>query len=110
MSSISVIFCLIHGEQSKSAFSVRIDRAETVSMLRECIVAKNPTYFKGIDPRELSLWRVSILDGDEKVPFLTDSNELRPTWKISKAFLQGVPEGHIHIIAKAPWEKGMFLS
>ena len=105
MSARITLFCLIHGERSHSAFSVQIDKTETVSMLKELIVGKNPNYFNGIDPRQLSLWQVCTWNRDEDCLRLARLDEfliLHPTLKIGEAFPKEPDGENIHIIVKVP--------
>ena len=94
------LFCLVDREGFDDAFSVKIDRAETVSVLKELIADKTQNDWVH---RHIRLWKVSIPDGDQKAleREFTDSNELlRPVWKISKAFPEDPPEETIHIMVQ----------
>ena len=92
------LFCLVDREGFDDAFSVKIDRAETVSVLKELIAGKTQDDWVH---RHIRLWKVSIPDGDEKAlqqQSLKYSTMLRPMWKISKVFPENPPEECIHII------------
>lgn len=97
MRDLITLFCLIHQTQTASAFAVQLDRAETFSVLKEHIVRQNRNRFKGIDPPQLRLWKVSLKIGNEDHPRHDRSNELDPMWRISKAFPAEPPEEEIHI-------------
>jgi len=100
------LFCLIGGESFENVFSITIDRAETVSVLRELVINKNRL---NQPARHLRLWKVSIPDGGEKalqLQHLPNCNALRPMWKISKVFPEEPPEESIHIIVDR-WDAGL---
>ena len=104
------VCCLIYGEQTQCAFTVEIDEDKTVSVLKELIVVKNPNYFKGVDARQLCLWKVSIRNNDEQAiqrAHLDDSNLLHPMCKMYRVF-DHLDDEHIHIMVKPPG-KGTFL-
>ena len=70
-------------------------------MLKELIVDKNPNYFKGVDARQLCLWKVSIRSNDEQAlqrAHLDDSNLLHPMRKMYFNDYSG--SGHIDIIVR----------
>ena len=109
---IYTVFCLIHGELLRNAFVVQIDRSETVSVLKELIVGKNPNYFKGIDARQLCLWKADFLisSGQNAVKQLdlADSNMLDPFTHLIDIYKPYPYTKRIHFIVKAPKQNGTF--
>ncbi|GBB86380.1 hypothetical protein RclHR1_12800012 [Rhizophagus clarus] len=99
------LFCLIKGNTSEKAFSVKISRDEPISELKDAIKAKNPQTFANVDTKDIKLWKVSIPgDQDDQLRnlILQDSDELLAIRKISKYFPDSPLEEHIHIIVKLP--------
>lgn len=74
------LFCLVKGDTIASAFSVKINRDESISNLKDAIKEKNQNDFAGVDAKRLKLWKVEIasdhLDDRLKNLTLNDSNEL----------------------------------
>ena len=107
------IFCVIEGETK--SFSVDIERTKTVDHLKKAIKADQSPDLDHINPKNLTLWRVSIPD-DDKLPallasfteeqnllnFLSDKLKLRPTMKISSVFDAKLPEETIHVFVQLP--------
>src|SRR6185369_3360695 len=56
------LFCLVKGNTSTNAFSVKINRDEPISELKEAIKAKNTQAFANVDAKDLRLWKVEIPD------------------------------------------------
>src|SRR4051812_22544293 len=56
---VITLFCLVHGENRRNIFSVKIGN-ESVSELKAAIKAKMQDEFANIDASKLTLWRVSI--------------------------------------------------
>src|SRR4051812_45711002 len=99
------LLCLVKGNTSENAFSVKISRDEPISELKDAIKAKKQNDFAGIDADRLKLWKVTIPDDqDDLLSNLTlnERDELLATKKISKYFPDSPPEEHIHVIVKLP--------
>ncbi|KAF9389902.1 hypothetical protein CPB97_010415 [Podila verticillata] len=103
------LFCLVDGEATSSAFSVKISSSDTVDDVKDLIKAKNSIAFSDIDANELTLWRVSIpITKDNVAPILLDSVadmdklELSPATRLSRVFPEELPEEIVHIIVKRP--------
>ena len=98
------LFCLIKGDTSEKAFSVKISRDEPISELKKVIKEEIdvPTNFKA---KDIKLWKVTIPgDQDDQLRnlILQDSDELLAIRKISKYFQDSPLEEHIHVIVKLP--------
>jgi len=105
------LFCLVDGEATSNAFSIKIPSSDTVDELKDLIKIKNPDTFSRVDAKELTLWRVSILDddnGEEDFPILLDNisgkdrKKLRATSELSDVFEETPPKKTIHIIVQRP--------
>ncbi|KAF9323662.1 hypothetical protein BG006_001251 [Podila minutissima] len=101
------LFCLVDGEGTSNAFSVKIASTDTVDDLKELIKNKKPVDFEHVDANNLSLWHVSVPDDDDNdLPVLLNSvpekKKLKATAKLSKVFGIGVPEDTIHVIVQRP--------
>ncbi|KAG9062249.1 hypothetical protein KI688_006581 [Linnemannia hyalina] len=89
-------------------FSVDIDASKTVDHLKDAIKIKIPDSFKGVDAKDLTLWRVSIPlvpKKDRKDISLSDipsKEELDETDDLSDVFPDKPPKKTIHIIVQRP--------
>ncbi|KAF9412654.1 hypothetical protein BGZ76_005145, partial [Entomortierella beljakovae] len=54
------IFCILDGQNSSTAFSIKIAPTDTVDDLKDAIKLKNPNDFRNIDANKLILWKVAI--------------------------------------------------
>ncbi|OAQ22667.1 hypothetical protein K457DRAFT_25816 [Linnemannia elongata AG-77] len=102
------VFCLVDGQPTSNAFSIRILSSETVDDLRDLMKAKKSIDFKDIDADKLTLWQVSIpiVAGDKNNPIVLSEigskTELLPTDEISEV-LNGTPaKKTIHIVVERP--------
>ncbi|KAF8647558.1 hypothetical protein AX16_006630 [Volvariella volvacea WC 439] len=106
MSNPINLFCLIYGEPFAKAFSVKINRDDTVDGLKELIVNKRSNYFQGIDSVHLELWKVEIpviaKDKAPQKPELDDEDTLSPTDEIGEVFPKQPLKKHVHIIIRGP--------
>jgi hypothetical protein len=99
------LFCLVKGNTSENAFSVKISRDEPISELKKVIKAENAQTFANIDAKDLKLWKVPISDDhDDQLRNLSleDSDELLAIRKISKYFPDSPPEECIHVLVSPP--------
>src|ERR1044072_3045852 len=99
------LFCLVKGNTSENAFSVKISRDEPISELKEVIKAKKQNDFAGVDADKLRLWKKEIPDDQDDLLInltLNDGDELLATKKISKYFPDSPPEEHIHVLVSPP--------
>ncbi|KAF9313860.1 hypothetical protein BGZ91_006145 [Linnemannia elongata] len=98
------LFCLISGDSTSNAFSVKIPSNDTVDDLKNLIKTKQSPDFDDIIAKNLALWRVSIPDDDDDLPILLDSvsgkKKLKATTKLSKVFDAELPEDTIHIVVE----------
>ena len=69
-----------YGETISEYFRVKIDKQETFADLKKLITTENPNAFKGIDHREIMLYRTDtliMLDNDRPYePVLSPGNKL----------------------------------
>ncbi|KAF9372912.1 hypothetical protein CPB97_000924, partial [Podila verticillata] len=103
------LFCLVNGEATFSAFSVKISSSDTVDDLQDLIRAKNSIAFSDIDANKFTLWCVSIsITTDDVVPILRDNvadkdkMKLNPVTCLSKVFPEELPQEIVHIIVQQP--------
>ncbi|KAG9060857.1 hypothetical protein KI688_007926 [Linnemannia hyalina] len=59
-SSLLNLFCLVDGEGTSNAFSVKIASTDTVDDLKKLIKAEKTNNFSDVDADQLTLRRVSI--------------------------------------------------
>jgi hypothetical protein len=99
------LLCLVKGNTTANAFSVKISRDEPVSELKKAIKAEKAPEFDNFPADRLRLWKVMIPgDQDDQLRnlILKDSDELLAIRKISKYFPDSPPEEHIHVIVEPP--------
>jgi len=99
------LLCLVKGNTTANAFSIKISRDEPISELKKAIKAEKHKTFHGIEADELKLWKKEIPDDqDDLLSNLTlnDGDSLLATKKISKYFPDSPPEEHIHVIVSPP--------
>ncbi|KAG0198094.1 hypothetical protein BGX28_008426, partial [Mortierella sp. GBA30] len=89
--NLLTLFCLVDGETTSNAFSVKASSADTVDDLKGAIKIKKTPEFDDIATDKLTLWRVSIpddYDDDDEQPILLDKvsekKKLKTTNKLSK--------------------------
>src|SRR5947207_2688431 len=95
------LFCLVKGNTTANAFSVKISRDEPISELKEAIKAKKQNDFAGVDADKLKLWKVSIPDDrDDLLSNLTlqDQVELLATRDIGDHWSEKPPKRNIHVL------------
>ncbi|KAF9113079.1 hypothetical protein BGX30_007091, partial [Mortierella sp. GBA39] len=104
------LFCLVDGEATSQAFSVDIDQTKTVDHLKKFIKNEIPDTFNGVDAKDLTLWRVSILitRDNSEIPILfnniakEEKEKLHPADDLSDIFDEKPPKKTIHIIVQRP--------
>ncbi|PKK73785.1 hypothetical protein RhiirC2_323456 [Rhizophagus irregularis] len=100
------LFCLVKGDTIASAFSVKINRDESISNLKDAIKEKNQNDFAGVDAKRLKLWKVEIasdhLDDRLKNLTLNDSNELLAMDEIGEYWTDDPPKKHINVLVESP--------
>ncbi|KAG0195537.1 hypothetical protein BGX28_001181, partial [Mortierella sp. GBA30] len=101
------LFCVVDGESTSSAFSVKATSTGTVYDLKELIKAKKAVDFHNVDANNLTVWRVSVPISDGELPLLLstlpeDKRKLGPAMRLSKMFPEELPEETIHIIVQRP--------
>ncbi|KAF9922893.1 hypothetical protein BGZ67_010221, partial [Mortierella alpina] len=108
--NLLTLFCLVDGEATSNAFSVKVSSSDTVDDLKELIKNKKAPEFDDIAVDRLTLWRVSIpmtRDNDE-LPILfnniskEEKEKLHPADDLSDIFDEKPPKKTIHIIVQRP--------
>jgi hypothetical protein len=108
---MNTLFCLVHGEPASKAFSVKVQKNDTVDDLKKLIKREKHPRFEDIAADELNLWAVSVpVDDTTALKELALENnkdkgiqELHPVKKISKVFPDEPPDEHIHVIVVPPF-------
>ncbi|KAK3848265.1 MAG: hypothetical protein J3R72DRAFT_357144, partial [Linnemannia gamsii] len=62
------LFCLVEGQPTSNAFTIKIPSDDSLGDLEDLIKAKQSPDFDGIVANKLTLWRVSI-------PIINDNEE-----------------------------------
>jgi len=109
------LFCLVDGESTSSAFSVKISTKDTVDDLKNHIKTEKANDFRDFGADKLTLWRVSLPVGstDDELPITLDAMaegdkmKLRPTDELSDVFGKKPPKKTIHVVVERP--KGVSL-
>ncbi len=96
------LFCLVKGNTTANAFSVKISRDEPISELKEAIKEKKQNDFAGVDADKLKLWKVEI-SGDHVDPLtLHDNDELLAINDIGDYWTEKPLKKHIHVLVEPP--------
>jgi hypothetical protein len=99
------LLCLVKGNTTANAFSVKISRDEYISELKKFIKEEKQNDFAGVDADKLKLWKVTISgDQDDQLRnlILQDSDELSAINDIGDYWPKSPPKKHIHVIVKLP--------
>ncbi|RIA87207.1 hypothetical protein C1645_828140 [Glomus cerebriforme] len=99
------LLCLVKGNTTANAFSVKISREEPISELKKAIKAEKAPEFDNFPADRLKLWRVMIPgDQDDQLRnlILQDSDELSAINDIGDYWPTPPPKKHIHVIVKLP--------
>ncbi|KAG0221761.1 hypothetical protein BGW42_007326, partial [Actinomortierella wolfii] len=102
------LFCLVDGEASSNAFSVKVPLTDTVDDLKNLIKTALSPQFDDIAAKDLILWRVNhpVIAANKHNPILLSAidspTELDPTDDISDVFTETPPKKTIHIIVQRP--------
>jgi len=108
--NLLTLFCLVDGEATSNAFSVKILSSDTVDDLKDLIKTKKAPRFDDVAADELTLWRVSILitRDNSEIPILfnniakEEKEKLHPADDLSDIFDEKPPKKTIHIIVQRP--------
>ncbi|KAF9131526.1 hypothetical protein BGW39_001702 [Mortierella sp. 14UC] len=107
------LFCLVDGEATSNAFSVKIASTDTVGDLKNLIKAEKAPRFDDIVANNLTLWHVAhpVIAAKKHQPVLLNtidsSTELDPTDDIVDVFAETPPKKTIHIIVQRPPPQGI---
>ncbi|KAF9206818.1 hypothetical protein BGZ59_011483, partial [Podila verticillata] len=102
------LFCLVDGEATSKAFSIKIPSSDTVDDLKKLIKTEKTPRFDDIAADELTLWSVSIpvVAVDKHKPIILteidSTTELDPTDDISDVFEDQPLKKTIHVIVQRP--------
>lgn len=105
--SLLMLYCVIDGESASNAFEVEVQTTTTIAELKTLIVdGKQAPAFKGIAPKDLTLWRASIPDENQglavAIDSLVDKTELhKPRTRLSELFPES-PDDNTYIVVRRP--------
>ena len=106
MSGIIRLACLVVGEPIENAFTVKVDKDETISELKEIIKTKKQNTFNDIDANELSLWKIDASLGElnqfigkNDSDIKTIGEQLLPLNKVGQGFPEPAGE-RVHVIVQ----------
>ena len=98
--------CLVLGDELEKIFTVKIDKTENVSILKDLIKEKKAPHLDHVAASELDLWMVDRCLDERKLGaelVLDTQSKLSPPRKKLSSFFNGtVDDERLHIIAKAP--------
>jgi hypothetical protein len=91
-------------------FPVSSDRSDTVGDLKDAILKKNPETLHGIDARQLTLYKVRLIDDDSLGERASEElakkkgTALRSTWKLLTHFDDAIldDDGVVHVLVETP--------
>src|SRR5690349_761841 len=96
--SLSTLFCLVDGEATSNAFSVKVSSSDTIDNLKKLIKAEKTPEFDDLAADMLTLWRVShpVIAANKHNPILLSAidsaTELDPTDDFSDVFEEKPPK------------------
>ncbi|KAF9277785.1 hypothetical protein BGZ74_003258 [Mortierella antarctica] len=101
--NIITLFCLVEGETTSNAFSVKISSDNTVHDLKKLIKTEKIPEFDDVAPDKLTLWRV-VIPSTDSIPLelIPEKKRLLPTDDISDVFADQPPKKTINIIVERP--------
>jgi hypothetical protein len=111
--SILELNCLVHGDDPRNIFPVKIASTESVGTLKKAIKEENPASFHDVDARSLHIWKVSIpveayLKENVGEVELGDGAELSPVEVLSDVFSPIPTQKHLHIVVLYPLPDGEY--
>ncbi|KAF9123404.1 hypothetical protein BG015_005318, partial [Linnemannia schmuckeri] len=97
-------------EATSNAFPVEMESSQTIGDLKKLIKTEIPDTFNGVDAKDLTLWSVSIPDGDndDEIPIVLgnvnnkDKKKLRATRGLLEVFPDKPLKNTIHVIVQRP--------
>jgi len=109
LQSLLSVNCLLLGDDSTKAFTVKIPESENVSILKELIKEKNTYHLAHLDAKDLILYKVTLSSAevdarlkeantDSKVNTAFTRNPLLTLKKLKEVFPEALQEDHVHII------------
>ncbi|CAG8843058.1 14438_t:CDS:1, partial [Gigaspora margarita] len=99
------LFCLVKGNTTVNAFSVKISRDESISELKKAIKAEKAPEFDNFPANRLKLWKKEIPDDQDDLLSnlsLNDGDELLATREIGDYWTEKPPKRHIHVLVSPP--------
>jgi hypothetical protein len=106
MTDLLTLFCLVDGEFTSRAFSVKASARDTVDDLKKLIRIENAHDFNDLDAKKLTLWLVSVPDddGDSAVTLdaLHEKKKLHPRTYLFNLFPNGSGEDTYIIVQRPP--------
>ncbi|KAF8936737.1 hypothetical protein BGZ47_009366 [Haplosporangium gracile] len=101
------LLCLVDGEETTHAFSVKIPLTDTVDDLKVHIKVKKADEFSDVDARKLTLWRVlvsdSMKDSRITIDLLGEKAELNdPGKSLSKLFPESPNDSTYILVQRLP--------
>jgi hypothetical protein len=104
------IYCVLADEQDFNVFPIKVEASTTVCELNKAIVQENPNDLKGIDAKDLTLYRVDVKEPpatrkkklEERISELYKEEPLDPFLMLSEVYTSGPPNAMVHIIVQSP--------
>jgi len=98
--------CCVRGDMTGSVLSIKIPSTKTVAALKKAIKNEDPEGFRGVGPRDLTLYKVSLPYGkddsrEDVLGACTISSLGRPLWdlqKLSDIFMPPPANYQLHLI------------
>ncbi|KAF9082815.1 hypothetical protein BGX27_004383, partial [Mortierella sp. AM989] len=107
MATKLTLYCLVEGQSTRNAFYIEIEPTKTVADLRKDIHSAKPVVFNRVDENDLTLWRVSLPDDDEKSTIalhaLDKKEILHPRHQLSK-LIPLLLDDNMYIIVQPPMQ------
>ena len=97
------INCFFFGDELEKIFTVKIDKTENISILKDLIKEKKAPHLDHVAASDLNLWNVSIPMDDnagERLENIDNLDPLKPLLSLSQVFPH-VEENHLHVVVRS---------
>jgi hypothetical protein len=99
--------CFVLGSRGDQVFTVKIEKTENVSILKDLIKEKKARLLSHVEASDLELWKVSLpvdsLTQQLTVDDIEGPRKLHPVKKISSLFGEALNDELVHVLVQSPY-------